>query len=176
MITMALTAMGVAETQVIEEMRKALEEAYPVEIIAGPEIAPAAAALDNSRGQWSAPLLLKHVMNSTPAWAAKHVAVCDCDLFIPMLTFVYGQAQLGGQAAVVSLARLRQEFYRLPGNASLLNSRARKEAVHEAGHLFSLVHCQAEGCVMRLSTNVHQIDLKQDRLCPSCASQVLEQL
>jgi archaemetzincin len=91
-----------------------------------------------------------------------------------MLTFVYGQAQLGGRAAIVSLARLRQEYYRLPANPALLQARARKEAVHETGHLFGLVHCEADACAMRLSTTVRQIDLKSELLCAACAERAWE--
>jgi hypothetical protein len=72
----------------------------------------------------------------------KLLAVTERDLFIPVLTFVFGHAQLGGRVAVISLARLRQEFYGLPRIASLFFSSALlKEALHEAGHTFGLVHC-----------------------------------
>ena len=46
---------------------------------------------------------------------ARLLGVTERDLFVPVLSFVYGQAQLGGRVAVVSLARLRPEFHGLPG-------------------------------------------------------------
>jgi archaemetzincin len=89
------------------------------------------------------------------------LAVTDRDLFVPVLTFVFGQAQLGGRSAVVSLARLRQEFYGLAAQSRVLLERAAKEALHETGHMFGLVHCADRSCAMSLATNVRQIDLKQ---------------
>jgi archaemetzincin len=132
-------------------------------------------ALDAARSQYCAPVVLKALLAHESAKAAsgcadKLLAITSGDLFIPMLSFVYGQAQLGGRLGIVSLARLRQEFYGLPPNPDLLAARACKEAVHEAGHLFGLIHCERADCAMRLSTNVRQLDLKGDALCIGCAA------
>jgi len=91
------------------------------------------------------------------------------DLFIPVLTFVFGQAQLGGKAAVVSTLRLKQEYYELPPNETVFLERLGKEAVHELGHTFGLVHCLNQGCVLNASTYVEEIDLKEADFCPECA-------
>jgi archaemetzincin len=93
------------------------------------------------------------------------------DIFIPMLSFVYGQAQLNGPAAVVSVARLRQEYYGLPANPQLFLLRVRKELLHEVGHTLGLTHCPDGLCTMTLSTNIHQLDQKSAEFCPSCAPQ-----
>ena len=85
-----------------------------------------------------------------------------------MLTFVFGQAQLNGPMAVVSLARLRQEFYRLPPSRILLTARALKEVLHEVGHTFGLIHCQDRSCTMSLATNIQQLDMKGSEFCRSC--------
>ena len=90
------------------------------------------------------------------------------DLYIPVLTFVFGQAQLGGRVGVVSFARLRQEFYGLAPNREVFLERAHKEALHEAGHLFGLVHCPERKCAMSLATTVRQIDMKDDAFCDAC--------
>jgi archaemetzincin len=85
-----------------------------------------------------------------------------------MLSFVFGQAQVGGHAALVSLARLRQEFYRLPEDVELLAERIQKEVLHELGHTLSLIHCQDPSCVMSLATGVRQVDQKAIQYCDSC--------
>ena len=77
-------------------------------------------------------------------------------------------------AAIVSLARLRQEFYGLPPNAELLAARARKEVLHELGHTFGLVHCPEVDCTMSLSTNVRQLDLKGSGYCTDCRALIAE--
>ncbi len=159
---------------VIPAMAAALEQCLPVRVAGLKPLEIPQGAYDARRAQWSAPAVLESVLASLPEGIPKALAVTGVDLFIPMLSFVYGQAQLKGRAGVVSVARLRQEFYGLPGNEALLLERARKEAVHEAGHLLGLVHCSSPGCVMRLSVQVGQIDLKGEAPCPSCAARLRE--
>jgi archaemetzincin len=73
---------------------------------------------------------------------------------------------------VVSFARLRQEFYGLAGNREVFLERAYKEALHETGHLFGLVHCPERKCAMSLATTVRQIDLKDDAYCSACTARL----
>ena len=90
------------------------------------------------------------------------------DLFVPVLSFVYGQAQLGGRVAVVSLARLRPEFHGLPPAPAALARRAATEAVHEVGHTFGLVHCLDRRCPMSLSIDLADLDGKTATPCAAC--------
>ena len=162
---------GEPPENLMEDLRQALEDVFVARVAApvkGPRVPQA--AFDAARRQYSAPLVLQKLLERAPGPGRKLLAVTCADLFIPMLSFVYGQAQLGGQVAVVSLARLKQEYYGLPENNALIAGRARKEAVHETGHLFGLVHCEQLDCAMRLSTNIRQLDLKGDALCAGCAA------
>lgn len=95
------------------------------------------------------------------------------DLYIPILTFVFGEAQLGGASAIVSTHRLRQEFYGLPPDPNVLARRLLTEAVHELGHTLELTHCDDYRCVMAPSHAVEWIDIKEPSFCPECASRVL---
>lgn len=104
------------------------------------------------------------------AW--RLVGITALDLYIPILTFVFGEAELNGACAVVSLHRLRQEFYGLPPDASLLRERIVKEVVHELGHTFRLSHCDDYGCVMASSHSVEWIDLKSSSFCRQCAAEL----
>ena len=96
------------------------------------------------------------------------VGITRVDLFIPVLTFVFGQAQLQGRGSVVSTHRLRNEFYGLPADEDLLVDRTVKEVVHEAGHTLGLTHCPNFECVMHAATFVEEVDLKTERLCGAC--------
>jgi len=127
-------------------------------------------AFDAGRGQYGSIEVLSMVQRLCPEDASKILAITERDLFIPVLTFVFGQAQLGGRAGVVSLARLRQEFYGLGGNDVVLMERARKETMHETGHLFGLVHCADRRCAMSLATSVRQIDGKEAAFCERCSA------
>lgn len=101
------------------------------------------------------------------------LGVTDADLYIPILTFVFGEAQLGGACALVSTHRLRQEFYGLPADRNLLLDRLVKESVHELGHTVELTHCDDYRCVMAPSHAVEWIDLKDKEFCPDCESRVV---
>jgi archaemetzincin len=127
-------------------------------------------AYDVARRQYGSIPVLEMLVRRCPDDALKLVAVTERDLFLPVLTFVYGQAQLGGRVAVVSLARLHQEFYGLAANRDVFLERSVKEALHETGHLFGLRHCDDAGCAMALATNIRHIDLKRAEFCALCAA------
>ncbi|MEO8372664.1 MAG: archaemetzincin [Candidatus Solibacter sp.] len=129
-------------------------------------------AYDAERKQYGSIPVLDMLLRQCPADASKLLAVTARDLFIPVLTFVFGQAQLGGRVGVVSLARLRQEFYGLPGDREIFLARTHKEVLHETGHLFGLVHCAERNCAMSLATTVRQIDMKDDAFCAACGARL----
>ena len=106
--------------------------------------------------------------------ADRVLAVTGVDLYIPVLTFVFGQARLNGRCAVVSSFRLDNKFYGLPDNPALLQERLLKEAIHELGHTFGLLHCHDPECVMKSSTYVEEIDFKSSRFCERCFDKLVE--
>ena len=127
-------------------------------------------AYDAGSKQYGSIPVLEMLSRRCPDDALKLLAVTGRDLFIPVLTFVFGHAQLGGRVAVISLARLRQEFYGLAPDREVFLERAYKEALHETGHTFGLVHCADRSCAMALGTNIRQIDSKRAAFCASCAA------
>ncbi|KPJ51936.1 hypothetical protein AMJ39_09005 [candidate division TA06 bacterium DG_24] len=133
-------------------------------------------AYDRGRNQYNSSLLLAQLVEMKPKDTHRILGVTDLDLFIPILTFVFGEAQLGGPAAVVSIYRLKNQFYGLPRDNTLLLKRLEKEAIHELGHTFGLVHCRNDLCVMKTSTYVENIDLKPVRLCQACLRTYSEKL
>ncbi len=133
-------------------------------------------AFDRSRNQTNSTALLAQVLSGAPDNSTKRIAVVDVDLFIPVLTFVFGEAQLAGIAAIVSTHRLDDRFYGLPRDAALMIRRLEKEIIHELGHNFGLYHCHQFECVMRSSTYVEEIDMKRVLPCPSCAASIATHL
>lgn len=125
-------------------------------------------AFNASRRQYNSSMLLAELVALRPGDAFRIIGITDLDLFIPILTFVFGEAQLNGPAAIVSTHRLQNEYYGLPANDVLLQERFEKEAIHELGHTFGLVHCRNDRCVMNASTYVENIDQKPVDLCFSC--------
>ena len=130
-------------------------------------------AFDPSRGQYNSRVLLGKLLDEAPIDAERILGVTDVALFIPVLTYVFGEAQLDGRAALVSTRRLDTTVYGLPENRQLLAERLRKEAIHELGHTYNLYHCEDTLCVMRSSTYVEEIDLKSGRFCSRCQRSLL---
>ncbi len=155
------------DVAILEAAENFLRQFFGVDTGRLPPAGEPHAAYDPGRGQFAAVRILRDTAARRPPGASRLLAVTEKDL-IPMLSFVYGRAQLGGEAAVVSLARLRQEFYGLPASEPVLLARLRKEVLHEMGHTFRLVHCPDRSCVMALAVNIRQLDGKRDEFCESC--------
>jgi archaemetzincin len=136
--------------------------------LGGLEVPPS--TFDSTRGQWSSTEILKYLVLHLPEDESRLLGLTDRDLFVPVLSFVYGQAQLRGRAALVSLARLAPEFHGLPADPIITAGRALKEAVHEIGHTFGLVHCLDRRCPMSLSVGLADLDHKTADPCPSCSA------
>jgi archaemetzincin len=117
-------------------------------------------------------VILAELLGRLPSPDAKLIAVTDVDLYIPVLTFVFGEAQLKGAVAVASSHRLHNSFYGLPEDDGLFLSRLEKEVVHELGHTFNLKHCENYSCVMHSSTYVEDIDLKKPEFCGECRNRM----
>lgn len=124
------------------------------------------------RRQYHATLLLAALLRHLPDPNGKIIGLTSVDLFIPVLTFVFGQSQLDGAAAIASTYRLHSEYYGLPANEALLRERTVKETLHELGHAFGLVHCRDQRCVMRASTYVEEVDLKDAEFCRACGERL----
>ncbi|NKE72819.1 hypothetical protein MNODULE_18880 [Nitrospiraceae bacterium HYJII51-Mn-bac16s-1-B09] len=97
------------------------------------------------------------------------LGVVALDLYAADLNFVFGEADSREGVAVVSVARLKPEFYGLPPDDALLHLRLLKEAVHELGHTYGLGHCPDLTCVMHFSNELKETDQKGESFCPECA-------
>jgi len=122
-------------------------------------------SFDSNRGQYDAAKIIEAFEreNSAPS-----IICTTVDLFIPIFTFVFGLAKLGGDVGIVSSHRLENQFYGLPDNEELLSQRLLKEVIHEFGHLMGLRHCRQFDCVMASSTSADDVDIKKPVYCNTC--------
>ena len=131
-------------------------------------------ALDQRRGQYESTAILRMLLKEHKTHRGHVLGVTTVDLYVPMLSFLFGHAQLEGKVALVSLARLRQEFYGLKPDHPLALERLQKEAAHELGHTFGMKHCLNAQCCMSLSTAIEQVDTKRAEFCGGCRSLLRE--
>lgn len=124
-------------------------------------------AYDPGRDQYHSTPILGKLAESAPSHAVKVIAVTSRDLFIPILTHVYGEAQLGGKACIVSTFRLDEGISKAVRRDDFIG-RAVKEAIHELGHTFKLLHCKDKRCIMHYCREIRDVDRKSDDLCRYC--------
>lgn len=175
MLLSVLPVAGVADEDLVE-MERFVGQVLPFEIRREPAIPVPAGSFDPKRNQHDGTVTLRAGLALCPPDATRLLMITEQDLFIPMLTFIFGQAQLDGTAAVVSLARLRPEFHGLPPRRSLFVERYKKEILHELGHTFGLTHCTDSRCAMSLSIKIMNIDRKRGELCHACHVRLADKL
>ena len=175
MRTIYLLPLGNADRNLVSGLCSPLQKTFQLPVEVREIRLDLAPFYDDPRGQFNSTQILQF-LKSTELVREKGgrpvsstlLAILPVDLFIPILTFVFGEAELNGSVAVVSYHRLQNEMYGLPKNRVLLEERLQKEALHELGHVHGLVHCTDLRCVMHTSTYVEDIDLKTDRFCKEC--------
>jgi archaemetzincin len=169
-----LLPIGSVDAQLLEWLAQALHEKFhvPSEILS-PALDPAF-ALHAERQQYHSSEILAAMQGHINRDTWRLLGITQLDLYIPILTFVFGEAQMGGPAAVVSYHRLRQQFYGLPQDMDLVANRLLVEAVHELGHTLRLTHCHDYQCAMAPAHAVEWIDIKDSGFCEDCLSRALQ--
>ena len=138
---------------------------YRTEVVS--RIAQLDFALNFERQQYYSTLILEKLTAVASARDIKLLGITTVDLFIPILTYVYGEAQIGGKACIISTCRL-SEGRSSSDSGHRLHDRAVKEALHELGHTFKLRHCPERSCIMHYCRSIQDVDRKSDHLCRHC--------
>jgi archaemetzincin len=169
-----LLPVGNVDAQLLEWLAQALHEKFhtPTEIL--PSLLDPVFALHAERQQYHSSEILAGMQRQVTGNTWRLLGVTPLDLYIPILTFVFGEAQLGGSSALVSYRRLQQEFYGLPPDIDLLANRLLVESVHELGHTLRLTHCHDYQCAMAPSHAVEWIDIKDSGFCEDCLARALQ--
>ena len=162
-----ISPIGEFSSELVEAVAGEIERVFGFSTDTETVLQDLAFALDHNRNQYHSTLILQKLAANRPTRALRVIGIAQVDLFIPILTHVYGEAQLGGTACIVSTYRLNEGR---SGKviAQKYIDRIVKEAIHELGHTFKLRHCPEHTCIMHYCRNEEDVDRKSDQLCRYC--------
>ncbi len=162
-----ISPVGELSIELIEAVAGEIEQVFGFSTETHPILQDISFALDDKRNQYHSTAILDRLAANLPPKIIRVLAIAQVDLFIPILTHVYGEAQLGGAACVVSTFRLNEGRSGLNISQKYIG-RIVKEAIHELGHTFNLRHCPEQTCIMHYCRNEEDVDRKSDQLCRYC--------
>jgi len=168
-----LLPVGTVEKFILEILSDAISRTFNCPVAIHEKMNVPEEAYNRTRNQYSSSQILEKMRSFVKLEKGeKALGVADVDLYVQGLNFVFGEADLGGRLAIISLTRLKQSFYGLPDDRSLFLHRAIKEAVHELGHVYGLGHCPDFRCVMHFSNSLLDTDRKSACFCPRCLTRI----
>jgi archaemetzincin len=167
-----ILSIGQTDAYMIDRIQEALIALFPrttCTLIAQTASIPEE-AFNKRRQQYNSNILLSKIHSYADRKRSLNriLGIVDIDIFVPNLNFVFGEAEYHGKAALISLWRLRPEFYGKTLNKELFVERSMKKAMHEIGHTLGLTHCPDPFCVMFFSNSIFETDRKQSLFCNKC--------
>lgn len=170
----ALISFGYFRNEILEKIAGNVKNEFRLPVVIRDGHIDLSEFYDPARRQYDGNRLLKEVEDSFSDGYYKTLGLFGIDLFIPILTYIFGQAMLNGRTGIASLYRLSNEHYGMPKDDMKLQERFEKEVIHELGHTFGLAHCHTPDCVMRSGSYVEDIDQKSSHLCMRCREMLPE--
>jgi len=179
-MNIGILRIGRVDTEIVDRIKENLNAAFPniTCILIDEKWQVPLEAFDKTRQQHRSDLILDKLRNYAEKKKAldRVLGILDVDIYVSELNFVFGEAECPGKTAIISLWRLKPEFYGKTSNMELFVERSTKEAVHELGHTLGLKHCSNPFCVMYFSNSIFETDRKQSLFCNRCYFQVEERV
>jgi archaemetzincin len=152
----------------LDRLALCLEERFLASVRIERSLVVTRSALNSARQQLFLSTLTSKVLRAYPQDDGVRLAVTDFDLYKTSHRFIFGDGDESVGVAVVSLHRLRSEFYGEEPDANQLFQRTLKESVHELGHALGLKHCFNARCAMYYSNSIFETDNKMPHFCEVC--------
>jgi len=164
-----ISPIGAIPSSVTVPVRKAIARNFGLPARTAPLLQHIDFAYSPARQQYYSTAVLDRLAELSPSPGCRILAVTYRDLYIPILTHVYGEAQLKGAAAIISLYRLAEYGpHSHVDENGLTTQRSIKEALHELGHTLGLTHCRDADCLMHYCRRMSDVDHKSERFCRYC--------
>jgi len=167
-----LVAFGYFERIFLEKVVSAIEKEFSSDVRLIEGHLDLSVYYDIKRRQYNGDKLLEMMKERFDENSGKTMGLFGVDLYIPILTHIFGQAYLNGDTGIASHFRLNNKLYGLEEDNQLLLERFIKEIIHELGHTYGLIHCHTPTCVMRSSTYAEDIDEKSRSFCDDCRQKI----
>ena len=164
-----ISPIGINDPYLIETVKEKVFDIFKYPVAVWNSLDDIGFAFSYDRKQYNSTVILEKLSDLAPADSLKVIGLCEKDLFIPILTYVFGEAQLKGKSCIVSTYRLR-DTAAIINPESIFTDRVIKEAVHELGHTFNIRHCPDEACVMHYCRSLNDVDNKDIRMCRYCSA------
>jgi archaemetzincin len=162
------------DTTLLEKLRTGLERILEQKVEVSQTQWDLEFAYNRERKQYYSSAILEKLAQTDPKGCGRILGILDVDLYVPDLNFVFGEADMVERRAVISLIRLRPEYYGLPQDEKLFKDRILKESVHELGHTYGLGHCPDKKCVMHFSNSLQDTDIKSSSFCKNCKKRLIQ--
>lgn len=169
--TIFLVPLCQIEQQLLEKLGLYLEEIFPANVQISNPLPVPKGAYNSHRKQFNSTEILSYLLTQLTDYD-RFLGIADVDLFSYGFNFVFGEADVLHRISIISLTRLNQDFYDLPEDQNMFFLRILKEAVHELGHTYGLVHCPNSQCVMHFSNSLLDTDRKSCKFCEMCKSKL----
>jgi len=160
-----IVPIGPLDKSLLKNLANVLDERFKIRFFIQDPLEIPKDAFNPRRGQFDPAKIFKRLKSYK---GKKVLGIIDEDLYVRGLNFIFGQAEPLGRCALISITRLRQEFYGLPKDEMISFNRIIKEAIHELGHTYGIKHCSNKDCVMFFSNSIIDTDKKSSFFCNMC--------
>ncbi|MCL5036084.1 MAG: archaemetzincin [Chloroflexi bacterium] len=160
--------MGSIEQDMLDRLSICLEERFLSRFKVLPEVSLPIPAQHLPRNKYFSNLIFDRMRKSFPPDGKFLLGVTDLDLLFLSPSSIYAESNIGERMALISIAKLKPEYYGALPNQELLFNRMLKECTHELGHLLGFHHCLRGNCAMYFSRSILDTDHKGNIFCAEC--------
>ncbi|BDE07791.1 archemetzincin [Vulcanimicrobium alpinum] len=164
----SIVPINAIDGELLTRLALCLEERFLATAVVRAALAVPKSALNSMRGQLFFSSLASRLTSAYEPRGDLVLGITEYDLYKTSHQFVFGSSSEAQRCAVVSLHRLRSEYYGDAPDENALFQRLLKESVHEIGHALGLRHCYNARCAMYYSNSVFDTDNKYSHFCEAC--------